>query len=83
MGIRADRENYSAQEQALTVARQVLAEHLDELSRHAKTAARAARGRFAQPDLDAVYAAASRVREAHEAADLAAYDLQTARGEDG
>lgn len=80
---RADREDYADQERALTAARAQLADALDTLARTAHNTRKAARARYGRPDLDAVYADARAVKAAHEACDIAAYDLQTARGEDG
>lgn len=76
-------EEVAAQESALTQARAQLAEALFDLAETAAKEAKAARTKRGTPDLPAVYAAEQAVRRAEEAVDTAAYDLQTASGEDG
>ena len=84
--IRADREDYSDQERALADARNELAEALAVLEVEARAARKLARAKWRgtrAPDLTRVHAAARAVERCEEACDQAAYDLQTARGEDG
>lgn len=80
---RADREDLSAQEERVRVAREDLARSLDDLIADAKAAAKAARSKRGRPNLDDVYACHAAVQRAEESLDLAVYDLQTASGADG
>ncbi len=80
---RADREDLSQQETALAEARADLAAALELLATDAKNAARKARAKRGQPDLDQVRVSFRAFERAEETVDLAAYDLQTAAGADG
>lgn len=82
MILRADREDYSDQEDRVAVARRDLAEALAALHFAAKAAHRAASSSRGVPDLDDVYAAVSVVRRREEALDIANIDLATAIGAD-
>lgn len=82
MPLRNDREDTSAQQERLRVARVELAQALDSLAAEAKIAARVARSKAGQPDLPAVYAESRNVERAEQDVDIATHDLATARGED-
>lgn len=81
--MRTDREDTRAQEEAVTAARADLERTLTALADEASAAAKAARSKRGQPDLDAVAACHNAVQRAGEALDMAVYDLNTARGADG
>lgn len=86
MRLRADREDTAAQERALADARAELGAALEVLESEARAARKATRARSSltrAPALLTVHAAARAVERAEEACDQAAYDLQTARGQDG
>jgi len=81
--MRGDREDVSAQRDAVAAARTELAAALEALAWEARHAAKAAARAKGQPDLEAVAACHNRVGRAGEALDMAVYDLHTASGEDG
>lgn len=83
--MRSDREDTTKQQAAVAEARQKLHDALSELALEAALAAKVAGStakRAPEPDLPAVYAAASAVKRAEEALDLAKADLDTASGGD-
>jgi len=81
--MRTDREDLTAQQEAVADARASLAAALEDLEAEARRAARAARSRTGRPDVDRVTAAHLAVDRTREALDIATYDLQTAAGHDG
>lgn len=76
-------DDTTRQQDALAAAWTGLADTLDTLAVEARTAAKAARRRRPNPDLDRVRAALRDFDQAENARDTAAYDLSTARGEHG
>ena len=86
---RRDREDVTAQTDALDKARRDLAERLDDLATDAADAARTLRRGKRPPTravldlaLDHVHMSHRSVNRAEEALDLAAHDLHTAQGGD-
>ncbi|MEW1957447.1 hypothetical protein [Kineococcus sp. NPDC059986] len=81
--MRHDREDTTAQEQALRAARDEAAQVLAELAAEARSLSKAYAGRTARvPDGSALAGLVDAARRAEEAVDIAALDLATARGED-
>jgi hypothetical protein len=81
--VRHDREDTTAQEQALRAARDEAAQVLAELAAEARSLSKAYAGRTARvPDGSALAGLVDAARRAEEAVDIAALDLATARGED-
>lgn len=83
MGLRSDREDTRAQQEALRAAREEAAEVLADLAAEARALSKAYASRSARvPDGSALAGLVDAARRAEEAVDLAAHDLATARGED-
>lgn len=83
VGVRHDREDTAAQEEALRAARDEAAQVLAELAAEARSLSKAYAGRTARvPDGSALAGLVDAARRAEEAVDMAAHDLATARGED-
>lgn len=85
MPLRPDREDLTPQLERLAAAREGLAAALGELAGEAALAVRPLRSaarRPPEPNMGAVYAAVTRVREAENVLDMARVDLETARGVD-
>lgn len=80
---RHDREDYTAQEQAVTDAKAALVQALSDLAGEAALVAKAL-GRKRPPAnlVDGVRSEFRHVERCEEALDLAVLDLRTARGED-
>ncbi|MGI4894128.1 MAG: hypothetical protein ACRYF3_03325 [Janthinobacterium lividum] len=83
MALRSDREDTTAQEQALRAARDEAADVLADLAAEARSLGKAYGGRSARmPDGAALAGLMDAARRAEENVDIAAHDLATARGED-
>lgn len=78
-----DREDLTAQREAVAHARTVLENALAELSATARAESKVAGRAKGNPNLEAVAADYNAVQRAGEALDMAVYDLHTASGEDG
>ncbi|WP_328295366.1 hypothetical protein OG218_22115 [Kineococcus sp. NBC_00420] len=83
MPLRHDREDTTAQEEALRAARDEAATVMAELAAEARSLGKAYAGRSARiPDGSALAGLIDAARRAEEDVDIAAHDLATARGED-
>jgi hypothetical protein len=81
--LRQDREDTTAQENALRTARDEAATAMAELAAEARALAKAYGGRSARiPDGSTLAGLMDAARRAEEDVDIAAHDLATARGED-
>jgi hypothetical protein len=81
--LRHDREDTTAQEEALRAARDEAATVMAELAAEARSLGKAYGGRSARiPDGSALAGLIDAARRAEEDVDIAAHDLATARGED-
>lgn len=81
--LRHDREDTTAQEQALRAARDAAADVLAGLAAEARALSKAYAARSARiPDGSALAGLVDAARRAEEDVDIAAHDLSTARGED-
>ncbi|WP_380157384.1 hypothetical protein [Kineococcus sp. R86509] len=83
MPLRHDREDTTAQEEALRAARDEAATVMAELAAEARSLGKAYAARSARiPDGSALAGLIDAARRAEEDVDIAAHDLATARGED-
>jgi multidrug efflux pump subunit AcrA (membrane-fusion protein) len=85
MPLRPDREDLTSQRERVAAARAGLARALADLAGEAALAhgdLRSRAKRPPEPDMPAVYAAVTRVREAENVLDIAKADLATAGGQD-